>query len=345
MPEAAAVATTDRPNPLVTFRQQLDQRTPEFKAALPPQIPPERFKRVALTAVQVNPDLVTAERRSFWNALMRCAADGLVPDGRQAVIVAFKGVAQYMPMIAGLLARFRNSGQFKAVTCNVVREGESFRHWIDEAGEHLMHEPGEDESARIIKAYAMAITRDGGTAIRVMSTAAIDKRRAVSRAKDGPMWREWYAEAAQKTVLRNLMKLLPSSSDDIDRIIARDEAADFDSPTAIEPPTAERERAGGIASMLDQFGGTDPAAEANAETIEGSDAPDPSTGNPPTQPPPDQSPAEPPTVAVARAMGRKARAEGVQRRAVPPEYRDEQHKAEADAWRDGWDHPLLGDPT
>jgi len=357
MPEAAqqteTIAPAARPNPLVQLREQLNSRLGEFKHALPPQIPPERFLRVALTAVQMNPELAVVERRSLFNALMKCASDGLVPDGRQAAIVPFKDhdrgqVATYMPMVAGLLARFRNSGQFKALTANVVREGEQFRHWIDEQGEHLLHEPGENDAAPIIKAYAMATTRDGGVAIRVMSKAAIDKRRAVSRGKDGPMWREWYDEAAQKTVLRNLMKLLPSSSDDIDRMIARDEALEFDTASITHEPAAETRERIGLASALDQFGGGATAAATaemdNKELALTSD----SAGNPSTQSPPvdhehESGEADKPTLdplLIARKLGAEHRRAGVQRRAVPPDYRDKEREAELIAWRDGWDRAM-----
>jgi recombination protein RecT len=348
---ATDTATARPPHPLIALREQLNTALPEFKAALPPHIPVERFRRIAETAIQMNPELAAVPRRSLFNALMKCASDGLLPDGRQAAIVPFQDrnsrspyynqqVAVYMPMIAGLLARFRNSGQFKALTVNVVRQGEQFRHWIDESGEHLLHEPGENDAAPIVKAYAMATTRDGGVALRVMSVAAIDKRRNVSRAKDGPMWKEWYAEAAQKTVLRNLMKILPSSSDDIDRILARDEALEFDTASISSNEPAETPRARiGLASALDQFGGesataADDAADNVSETAHASDT----TGNPPASPS-QGSQIEQPTIAVARALGAKHRRDGVERRAVPPEYRDAKHKAEADAWRDGWDHP------
>jgi len=350
-------------NPLVAVREQLTARLPEFKHALPPQIPPERFVRVALTAVQQTPELVVVERRSLINALLRCAADGLVPDGRQAAIVPFndnnqrsptykKQIAVYMPMVAGMLARFRNSGQFKAVSTNVVREGEPFRHWIDETGEHLMHEPGEDESRPIIKAYALATTKDGGTALRVMSREAIEKRRNVSRAKDGPMWREWYAEACQKTVLRNLMKLLPSSSDDIDHMIARDDALEFGDDTAILPAPSEPRERPSLASALAEFGGESPAAVGEGGEHPGNDAPpiQPSQDDdaPPLTPHGEQLAAEEAArqiaIGIARALGVRQRAEGVARKAVPPEYRAADRAAEAIAWRDGWDS-IRGDQT
>ena len=268
---------TSAEHPLVIIRRQLDARLPELKNALPPHITPERFVRTALTALQLNPELAVANRQTLWNSLMRAASDGLMPDGRQAALVLFNDnnpksrtykqqTVVYMPMVAGLLTRFRNSGQFKSITVNVVREGEPFRHWVDENGEHLMHEPGDDEKAKIVKAYAMATTKDGGVMIKVMSTGDIEKRRNVSRAKDGIMWKEWWVEAAQKTVLRNLTKFLPSSSDDLERMMEHDDDV-YD-----ELPAERKQRVSGVLSALDQFAGNpaadDPPAAAPLDSTE-----------------------------------------------------------------------------
>ena len=155
-----------------------------------------------------------------------------------------------------------------------MREGETFRHWIDETGEHLMHEPGEDDTKKIIKAYAMAHTKDGGVLIKVMSNADIERRRSVSRAKDGPMWRDWWDEAALKTVLRNLTKLLPSSSDDIERMMEHSDTDLGFEPTQVPPE--RKERVTGVQSALDLFGGA-PAAAGGSFATEGE-------GSPPSQP-------------------------------------------------------------
>ena len=144
-----------------------------------------------------------------------------------------------------------NSGQFKSVSAEIVREGEPFRHWIDEQGEHLLHEPG-DGIGKPIKAYALALTKDGGAMIKVMSVADVEKRRAVSRAKNGPMWTQWWDEAALKTVLRNLHKRLPTSSD-LDEMMYRDDELDGDMRA---PPVPLEPRAPGVAAALEQFGTT-----------------------------------------------------------------------------------------
>jgi hypothetical protein len=62
-----------------------------------------------------------------------------------------------------------------------------------------------------------------------------------------------------------------------------------------------------------------------------------------TQAPPAAGAEDP--VAVAYARGQKDRAAGVQRRAVPPEYRDKDRLDEGRAWQDGWDKGQQGRAT
>jgi len=91
------------------MRGTLVKMQPEFAAALPPQIPVEKFIRTTLTAVQMNPDLLQADRRSLLGACMKAAQDGLLLDGREAAPVIFNTKdgkkVQYMPMVGGILKK------------------------------------------------------------------------------------------------------------------------------------------------------------------------------------------------------------------------------------------------
>ena len=100
-------------NQIKEVRLQLETMGQQFAAVLPKHIPVERFGRVVLTAIQTNPDLLMAERRSLWNAAMRAAQDGLMPDGRLGALVVYRDkkrgpIAQWMPMIAGIRQKVRN---------------------------------------------------------------------------------------------------------------------------------------------------------------------------------------------------------------------------------------------
>jgi recombination protein RecT len=207
---------------------------------------------VAITAVTLNTELLACDQQSLWLACLRAASDGLMPDGRDGAIVPFKDKAQWLPMVGGLLKRFRNSGQFKSISVEIVREGDEFRYWIDEHGPHIYHVPSSG-GAKAVKAYAMAETKDGGVMIRVMSETEINKRRNVSRAKNSPLWNEWTDEAWMKTVLRNLAKRLPTSSD-IDELLARDDDAEKDEFVPTQVPDNPRPQFKNVEAVLDAFG-------------------------------------------------------------------------------------------
>jgi recombination protein RecT len=200
---------------IAEVRTQLDQMKPQFQMVLPPHVSPDKFMRITMTALQQNPSLLDGDRRSLFSAAMKCAQDGLLPDGREAAFVAYGKQIQYMPMAAGVLKKVRNSGELLSLSTNVVKKQDVFRYWIDDAGEHITHEPNvlAEDRGDTIAAYAIAKTKDGGVYTEVMSRGQIEQVRNVSRAKDSGPWKGWYDEMARKTVLRRLAKRLPMSTD------------------------------------------------------------------------------------------------------------------------------------
>jgi recombination protein RecT len=346
------VTMTKPAHPMVLFGQWIDARENELKAALPAHISPERFKRVIKTAAQINPEIIACDRMSLWNACMRAANDGLLPDGIEGAIVPFKSKATWIPMYSGLLKKFRNSGQFKWVTAGLVREGEEYSHWIDETGEHFRHVPGDVAEAKIRRVYALATTKDGGSFIADMSVSEVNKRRNMSRAnrEDAP-WKVWPEEMMKKTALRQLSKLLPKSSD-IDALMRRDEEALYREE---DEPMEERrhlsiDRPADTAAALDAFGAEAP------ETGERQEHEVPNGGEQEMQPDvadssarsysatsqaesapaaADQSEEWPSAERKAFERGKQDRARGMQKRAVPGELRA--NNKLAIAWTRGWE--------
>jgi recombination protein RecT len=78
---ATALATQQPASPIAVVRQNLTQMAPQFEAALPKHITVEKFTRVALTAIQNNPDLPRRTARSLFGSIVRLAQDGLLPTG------------------------------------------------------------------------------------------------------------------------------------------------------------------------------------------------------------------------------------------------------------------------
>lgn len=215
----------------------------EFKAALPPQVDVEKFRRVALTAIERNPELVNADRASLYLAIKSCAQDGLLPDNREAALVIIGGKAVYFPMIGGVLKKVRNSGELASITSQVVHKNDKFRYWVDSDGEHIEHEPLVfGDRGDTLGVYALAKTKDGAVYIETMDKTQVMAVRSVAKSKnvwDGPFGEEMW----RKSAIRRLSKRLPMSTD-LERVIQRDdELYDLNKkPAEAEPAPAKTTR-------------------------------------------------------------------------------------------------------
>lgn len=221
-----SMTASGQQSPVEQLRAQLVKMTPEFANALPSHIKPEKFQRVVLTVVQQQPELLNADRRSLFSSCIKCAADGLIPDGREAALVLFGGKVQYMPMFIGIQKRVRNSGQIASLQAHVIYSNDKFviRRGLDETIEHEPLFPGDRGSP--IGAYAIAKFNDGSDPVfEVMDIAAIERVRAVSKSKNSGPWVQWWDEQARKTVFRRLSKWLPMDAD-VDALLSRDDETD-----------------------------------------------------------------------------------------------------------------------
>jgi phage RecT family recombinase len=347
--------STRSENPNAMFRSQFERMTSEIGAALPPHIPVERFMRVVLTAVNGNPDLIDADRRSLFEASMKAAQDGLLPDGRDGALVVYNTKVkvqkngreveewikkvQWMPMISGILKKVRNSGDLLSIAAHVAFEHDEFTYSLGDE-EKIEHKPaiGKDRGKPLL-VYAVAKTKDGGIYRDVMTVEDVEKVRNVSRAKNSGPWTTWWDEMAKKTVLRRLSKRLPMSSDLDDLIRRDDELYDFSGKRADAPDGGGR----GFTPLKNPLADDGHQIEHNPETGEITDsvsgplsddagvaATDATEGG-------DQTAVKATPEEAAEFEGADARARGVSRKAVPPEYRAEGASALAEAWQRGWD--------
>lgn len=246
MSTTTTAAPAEPRDPIAVFRQAIDKMADQFKAALPGHIPVDKFKRTVLTAVQMNPDLLEADRRTLFAAAMRSAQMGLLPDGREGAITAFynksAGVkqCQFMPMYAGILKLIRNSGELATIDAILVHKGDKFTYHpgIDQVPVHEVDWFGERGDA--IGVYAVARMKDGGAYVEIMNRRQIDQVRAVSRSKDSGPWVAWWEEMWRKTAVRRLAKRLPLSTD-LDGVTHDD---DTELAALAPPPAAPPAEAG-----------------------------------------------------------------------------------------------------
>lgn len=203
---------------------------PDFKGklaqALPDGVSVDRFTRTALTAIQMNPKVVSADRQSLYNSVIRAAQDGLMPDGREGALVIYSehvgggqyaDKVQFQPMVAGVIKRFGEAGVLAYAAS--VHENDKIRIWNDDTGQHVQHDPDTfGDRGKFIGVYAVARTPDGRTYVESMNLTEIDRVKAASKSKDrktgemkGP-WKDWPDRMAQKSVLHRLGRRVPFSS-------------------------------------------------------------------------------------------------------------------------------------
>lgn len=191
-----------------------DQFVEQLALALPETVSPRRFARIAVTAIQQNPDLAKCSRESVAQALLRCAADGLLPDGREAALVKFGDSAAYIPMIAGYRKVAADHGW--TLRTRAVHARDEFAY--SEEPPELVHRPAPlgEERGQLVAAYAIATHQDGRRLQRVMTGEEIAKRRAKARSKN--IWEEWPEQMAEKTAGRDLFGELPLGDLDQERV-------------------------------------------------------------------------------------------------------------------------------
>lgn len=252
-------------------RSAIERMSPQFKAALPAHVSVDKFVRVTLTAVQTNPQLLEADRRTLFAAATKAAQMGLLPDGREGAIVTFKNQAQWMPMVAGIMKLVRNSGEISTWSVQAVYENDNFDFCLGDE-EHITHKPALANRGKLIAVYSIVTMKDGEKSREVMSVEDVNQIRARSRSGQSGPWVSDFAEMAKKTVVRRHSKRLPLSTD-IDGMIKEDDELFMpeqpaqpaqEAPQAAETPSAAR-RPSRLQKVADQA--PEAGAQADADGV------------------------------------------------------------------------------
>lgn len=293
--------------PIDDVRRNIEIMAPQFKMALPPQVKVEKFVRVTMTAVQSNPDLLSADRHSLYGACMKAAQDGLLIDGREATIQIYNTnvgtkdnprwakMAQYMPMVEGLLKKVRNSGEIANVSVQVVKENDHFEYELGD-NERIVHRPALAARGKTIGAYSIVTLKNGEKSREWMDAGQIEEVRTRSKSKDKGPWVTDFDEMARKTVFRRHYKRLPKSTDrdDIDRVLQHDnETFDMEAerevgpkataPAAVSAPATDNvkpARPRRLQGVVDRAKGNGGSPEQQPQRAPGDEPPAPETGDP-----------------------------------------------------------------
>ena len=207
------------PTKALTIRDRLegDSFRQAVAAALPKHLTPERFIRVAITAITRTPKLAQCDQASFFGALLTLSQYGIEPDGRRAHLIPFenrkRGVTECQLIIdyKGLAELAMRSGLVSYLHADTVCEADEFEVNLGEITKHVIDY--RQPRGEVYAAYAICRFKDGATKAEVMTRDEVEAIRKRSRAGTSGPWITDWAEMAKKTAFRRLSKWLPLSAD------------------------------------------------------------------------------------------------------------------------------------
>jgi recombination protein RecT len=204
---------------------------PEIRKALPAVITPERFTRLALSAINNTPALADCTPMSFIAALMNAAQLGLEPNTPlgQAYLIPYKNKGilecQFQLGYKGMINLAYRTGQIQLIQAHTVHQYDNFlyQYGLDPK---LIHQPAENERGEVTFIYGLFRLVNGGYGFEVCNKSEMDsfaaKYSKVFDSKYSP-WTTNYEEMAKKTVIKRALKYAPVSAD-FQRALSTDES-------------------------------------------------------------------------------------------------------------------------
>lgn len=209
-----------------TIKDYINAMSGEIAKALPQVMTPERFTRIALSAVSNTPKLGSCTPQSFLGAMMNAAQLGLEPNTPlgQAYLIPFenrkKGVTECQFQIGykGLIDLAYRSGEVKMIDAQTVYENDEFEYELG-MDPVLKHKPARTNRGNPIYFYATFKLTNGGQGFQVMSIEDVQEHaKKYSKTYNNGPWQTNFEEMAKKTVLKKLLKYAPLKTEFVKQV-------------------------------------------------------------------------------------------------------------------------------
>jgi len=184
----------------------------QFALALPKHLKPDRFIRIAITAINKNPKLLQCTKASLISCLMDLSQLGLEPDGRKAHLIPYADKCTLIIDYKGLVDLARRSGEIADIHADIVYDNDEFEYSFGTEGK-LIHKPSLKSRGLAKAAYSFVRLKDGSFSYEVMNIEEIEVIHKRSKAGTSGPWITDWAEMAKKTVFRRHSKWLPVSAE------------------------------------------------------------------------------------------------------------------------------------
>jgi recombination protein RecT len=206
----------------------------QISKALPDICKPERFMRIAITAITKNPKLAECTEASLMSCLLDLAQLGIEADGRRAHLIPFGDTCTLIIDYKGIVELVKRGGDVVTIHADKVCANDNFIVDMGEIKKHVI-DYTKDRGA-VYAYYAYAKMKDGSMQTEVMTKAEVEKIRQGSRGKNSTPWTQHFDEMGKKTVFKRLAKwlpMLPELAQAVERVDKME--FDFGMPQKIAP--------------------------------------------------------------------------------------------------------------
>ena len=205
----------------MSIKDMIQTLQPEIKRALPSVLTPERFTRMALSALNNTPKLAECSQMSFLAALMNAAQLGLEPNTPlgQAYLIPYQNKGklecQFQIGYKGIIELVYRNPLVQTIQAQAVYENDEFEYELG-LNSRLFHRPALHDRGEVTLFYALFKLANGGYGFEVMSKEdmeAFAKRYSKAVASEYSPWKTNFEDMAKKTVIKQVLKYAPIRTD------------------------------------------------------------------------------------------------------------------------------------
>ncbi len=196
----------------LTFSEKLTNNLLEVKDGLPKDFNTTRFVNNALALLNENEQLGKFAQQFGTNqitqGLMKSAFLGLDAINKECYLIPYGNKMNFQIDYRGSkkLAKKYSLRAIKDIYAKLVLQGDEFKTWADDKGQHFEFNPLPFNGGSIVGAFAVCMFVDGGLLVDTMSLADLENTRKQSKAPNSPAWKNFTGEMYKKTVLHRLCK-------------------------------------------------------------------------------------------------------------------------------------------
>ena len=226
-----------------SFSVALTNGLMKSKDALPTNFNIARFVQNSLALLNGNEMLLKYSKEyssaPIKQGLMRGAFLGLDALSNEFWLIPYNKDLQFSVSYRGMIKLMKQYSikPIADIFAEVVKQGDDYKRWTDDSGQHFKYEPIPFNGGAVIGAFAVCKYVDGTQLVEEMNKSELEKIRQKSKMSNGMAWKDFTEEMYKKTVIRRLNKRVPITFDNL----TQKEIYDEDGAINVSKPVIEEQ--------------------------------------------------------------------------------------------------------